>query len=194
MRTKMMVAGLGLVALLGTACGSDAPDAEGGLPTDGGGGAAGACLVGAEDCQDTGGDMGAPPPSSMCAEDAPDCDDTVVSPPNEDLPADGAPDEPEPRFVEPKGDLIDVHPVAWNEVAVDEDDQAITVQWWSGVEPCHALSKVSVDYTDEAVTITVLEGAEESDVACIEIAELKAYRIQLDEPLGPRSILDGADG
>ena len=172
-RTRLLLPLLAALALATAACGGqadsgqvapDEPVSETAPP------AAGACLEGAEDCQDTGGDMGAPPPS--------------------DLPADGATE------VEPTDGLEDVRAVGWQEVEVaPQDPTSMTVRWTSGVAPCNALSEVQVDYGDEAVTVTVLEGTVPSDEpqACIEIAQVKRTTITLDEELGPRSILDGAE-
>ncbi len=65
----------------------------------------------------------------------------------------------------------------------------------SGVAPCNALAEVQAEFTDEAVTLTVIEGSEPADEpqACIEIAQYKQTTITLDEEIGPRSILDGAE-
>lgn len=159
-RARLLLASLAVLALGATACGAtdgaETDDAAAAPP------AAGACLAGAEDCQDTG----------------------------------GGEDPGQPTQVEPTDGLENVHPVGWEQVQVDPDDQArVTVSWWSGVAPCNALSEVEVEYTEEAVTLTVLEGNVPSDEeqACIEIAQYKSTTVTLDEELGPRSILDGAE-
>ncbi len=180
-RARLLLASLAVVAMATTACGAaDSSEGEdvGAAPP-----AAGACLEGAEDCQDTGGDMGAPAPG--------DADQPVT-----DGGAGGGEDPGEPTQVEPTEGLENVHPVGWEEVQVDPDDQTrVTVFWWSGVAPCNALSEVQVDYSDEAVTLTVMEGNVPSDEeqACIEIAQYKSTTVTLDEEVGPRSILDGAE-
>lgn len=173
-RLPLLIVTVGLLALTATACGTAADEAASDVPP-----AAGACLEGAEDCQDTGGDMGAPPP---------------------DQPAtDGGGVEPDPgqaTEVEPADGLEDVHPVDWETVEVDPDDQTrVTLYWWSGVAPCNALSDVEVEHSDDAVTVTVLEGSEPSDEeqVCIELAQYKSTSITLDEEIGPRSIVDGAE-
>lgn len=180
--SRLLLAGLGVLALTATACGAVTTGAteEAAAPP-----AAGACLAGAEDCDDTGGDMGAPPP------------DTPVTGPADGADDGGGADPAEATRVEPTEGLEDVHPVGWDVVEVDPDDQTrVTISWWSGVAPCHALSEVVVEYTEEAVTLTVLEGSVPSDEpqACIELAQYKATSITLDEAIGPRSILDGAEG
>lgn len=178
--SRLLLAALGVVALTATACGA-ADTASSGAVSDEVPPAAGACLEGAEDCQDTGGDMGAPPPS-------------------DGLPADGGGVEPGPgeaTEVEATAGLQDIRPVGWDAVEVDPDDQSrLTVYWWSGVAPCNALADVEVEATDEAVTLTVLEGTVPADEpqACIELAVYKQTTVVLDEELGPRSILDGTEG
>ena len=192
-RSRLLLATVGVTALLAAGCaGETATEVSDPLPpadqgvTDGGaagGGAAGACLEGAEDCQDTGGDMGAPPP------------DTPVSAPAGDGDQQG--DAAQAEAVEPTDGLEDLRPVGWETVEVDPGDQTqVTVYWWSGVEPCNALSEVEVAYGEDAVTLTVVEGTVPADEpqACIEIAQYKQTSITLDEEVGPRSILDGAEG
>lgn len=162
-RLPVLLAAVGLLALTTTACGGTDADQAGGVATDAP--AAGACLEGAEDCDDTGGDMGAP-----------------------------APDPAQATEVEATEGLDDVHPVDWGTIDVDPDDPTqVTLYWWSGVAPCHALAGVEVDYSDDTVTLTVLEGSEPADEpqACIEVAQYKSTSITLDEEIGPRSIADG---
>lgn len=110
-------------------------------------------------------------------------------------PAQGDPDPQTARKVEPHaGETVDVRARPWERVVPNEDQTELTVFWSSGVAPCTVLDRVDVDETDDAVTITVYEGtaAESQGQMCIEIAEYKAYTVELDGELGPRSILDGA--
>lgn len=178
--SRHLLALLAVLALLTAACGSSvetgASEPSSAPP------AAGACLEGAEDCEDTGGDMGAPPP---------DADQPVSHEPDPDAPV-----EPSSTEVEPTDGLEDVHPVSWEGIEVDPDDQSrVTVRWTSGVAPCHAFAGVEVEYRDDAVVLTVLEGSVPADEpqACIELAQAKQATIQLDEEIGPRSIEDGAE-
>ena len=184
-RARRLLAATALVALAAAGCGAaeTAESDDAAAPP-----AAGACLAGAEDCQDTGGDMGAPPPDGLPVAD-PDA-------PVTDGGAGGGEDPGQATQVEPTEGLENVHPVGWEEVQVAPDDQTqVTVFWWSGVAPCNALSEVQVDYADDTVTLTVLEGnvPSEEEQACIELAQYKSTTITLDEEVGPRSILDGAD-
>ncbi len=187
-RLPVLLASMGLLAVTTAGCGGftvTGGEAEDIATATAAPPAAGACLEGAEDCQDTGGDMGAPPP------DAPVSDGGGT---------DGGglgPDAGQATEVEATDGLDDVHPVDWETVEVDPADQTqVTVYWWSGVAPCNALADVEVDYSDDAVTLTVLEGSVPADEpqACIELAQYKSTSVTLDEEIGPRSILDGAEG
>ena len=185
-RTRLLLAVAAVLAVVGTACAGEATTedaASGDAP------AAGACLAGAEDCQDTGGDMGAPPPDG--GELPANPDEPVTNP------ADGGDgDTPNATQVEPTDGLEDIRAIGWDRVDVNPDDQTeVTVYWTSGVAPCNALAEVQVEYAEDAVTLTVLEGTVPSDEpqACIEIAQMKRTTVTLDEELGPRSILDGAE-
>lgn len=134
-----------------------------------GGGAAGACLVG-----------------------TPDCDDTVEGPDGEN-PA-PLPTEPvDPQVVEPTPGMTNVYARMFDTATVGEDGRTVTIDFWSGVEPCYVLDHVDVAYGG-AVIITLFEGSAPTDepVACIEIAVAKRVVITLDEPLGDRPIIDGA--
>lgn len=132
---------------------------------------------------------GAPPPAAgACLEGATECDDNPGM-------TDGQGDEmPAPTIVEPRPGMADVHPVNWDNAEV-ANDQTVTVSWWSGVEPCNVLDHVEVTYAEDAVTITVFEGSDpdQPGAACIEIAERRGTVVELEEPLGPRSLVDGAD-
>jgi hypothetical protein len=98
------------------------------------------------------------------------------------------------ELVEPRPGMVDVNPVQWAGVKTSDDGRTLTVRYWSGVEPCSVLDHVDVDYEDDAVVVTLYEGREPTagDVACIEMAVLKAVRVVLDSPVGGRTIEDGA--
>lgn len=96
--------------------------------------------------------------------------------------------------VEPRPGMADVHPLAFDEAVVSDDETSVTVFFWSGVEPCDVLDHVDVRYGGDAITITLFEGHDPSagDVACIEIAQLKMTDVRLDQSVGDRVIVDGA--
>ena len=65
-------------------------------------------------------------------------------------------------------------------------------RFYMGVEPCNLLERVEVRYGDRVVAVGAFVGAppDSGDVACIEIAELRAVRITLEEPLRGRRLVD----
>lgn len=105
----------------------------------------------------------------------------------------GHPQEPKPRVVEPRPGMADVSPIPWDQAVFDPDDATVEVRYWSGVEPCYVLDHVAVDETPDAVTITLFPGHEPAGepVACIEIAERLAVRVDLERPVGDRTVRDG---
>lgn len=138
-------------------------------PTEGasegsGGAADGTCLEGATECAD---------------------DPSTDGPP---APAEGTP-------VDEQADLVEVEATPWESVApVDDEQVVLEVQWFGGNEACFGLDRVEVVETDEAVSITVFTGRVDGSEVCTTEAVLKSTEVELSEPLGPRSILDGAEG
>lgn len=127
-----------------------------------GGGAAGACLEGATECNDMPGGTPAGPPGDVLA-------------------------------VEPRDELVDLRAIPWESVQpVDADQTVLEVTFWGGNEACEGLDEVGVELSGEAVTITVVTGQLPDAGICDASAVLKATEVDLGEPLGPRSILDGA--
>ncbi len=51
--------------------------------------------------------------------------------------------------------------------------------WWSGVAPCNVLDSIIVERAERRIRLTIVEGADRLDVACIEIAMLKASDVDL---------------
>lgn len=110
----------------------------------------------------------------------PDDPVTGVPGPVEPLPGDGA------THVEPQPGITNAIPHAIDHITVANDGRHVTVYWWGGVEDCYGLKDVLVDHdADGTLVLTVLEGTRPDlgDVACIEIALLKATTITLDQPL-----------
>lgn len=100
-----------------------------------------------------------------------------------------------PRQVEPQPGVIDAQPIDWETASIDRDAMTITLTWWSGVEPCTVLDRIDIEYGDEAVTVTVFEGAPENAaaVSCIAMAEQKQATVDLEEDIGQRTLVDGAE-
>jgi hypothetical protein len=67
--------------------------------------------------------------------------------------------------------------------AVDHGNVRAELRWWSGVEECYATDSVQVDRDDGAksIRLTVIEGTNQGDMACIDIAVLKATVVDLGD-------------
>ena len=85
--------------------------------------------------------------------------------------------------VVPKPGRLDPHPVnaASLGVVVDGVHVSVRLAWWSGVEPCYVLDSVDVKREGRTITLTIIEGHDPGDVACIEIAQLKATVVGLGD-------------
>ena len=97
--------------------------------------------------------------------------------------------------VRPRSGMADLRPVGWDKARPRSSGRALRITYWSGVEPCNVLDRVDVDYSPKEITVTLFEGhdPEAGDVACIEIALLKAVVVDLEEPVDGRKIVDGAE-
>ena len=106
---------------------------------------------------------------------------TGVPGPLDPVPGDGA------LHVVPVPGVKDAHPVAIDHISIGPDGLTLTVYWWGGVESCYALSSATATRgADGVLVITVLEGTNPGlppMTACIEIAQLKATTITLDQPI-----------
>lgn len=68
----------------------------------------------------------------------------------------------------------------------------MVVRFYGGIEACEGLDRVEVDYEPRRIVVTLFVGRVPTAEACIEIAVLKATRVQLDEPVAGREVVDGA--
>jgi ABC-type transport system substrate-binding protein len=104
----------------------------------------------------------------------------TISPPASGEPVAPA---PVPTIVVPKPGRLDVHPVGATAIEARADGRHVIVKltWWSGVEPCSVLDSVGVEKAGNHITLTIREGADRRDVACIDIAMLKATVVDLGE-------------
>lgn len=126
---------------------------------------------------------------------------TVVSEPSwqdPEKPSTGPPSaaptrEPESTVVTPRPGMVGVHPVRW-ERAEPLDAWTVRIHFYSGVEPCSVLDSVTVGYEGHEVRIALFEGSDPTatNVACIDIALLKAVDVRLDQPIAGRRIVDAA--
>ncbi len=90
--------------------------------------------------------------------------------------------------------MKDVHRLPFESATPGADGKTVRVVWWSGVEPCNVLDHVEVAETPAMVTITLYEGhdPDAQEVACIELAVQKSTLVELEQPLGDRKLVDGA--
>lgn len=90
------------------------------------------------------------------------------------------------NYVKPAVGLIDQRTVNVQLVrAVVDDARRATadLRWWSGVAPCNQLDSVQIERDDAAKTIKlkVIEGSAPGEMACIDLAELRATAVILGE-------------
>jgi hypothetical protein len=87
------------------------------------------------------------------------------------------------QVVAPQPGTRDPHPVSVVVIrsAVDGHHVAIELRWWSGVAPCTILDSVKIERDGTTFTVTPMEGSGGGQVACIEIAQLKATIVDLGE-------------
>lgn len=186
-RRVMMVAVVATMALAGCAT-EDAQEVPSATETapEGGEVVAGMCAEDEPDCEDMvepGSEAASDGAAGACPVDDPDCGDN---------PGDGSSLADEAVLVTPTSDLVDVQPTPWEEVTFDEDQTTATVYWWGGNESCFGLDRVEVDLEAETVTITVFTGTVPGDIACTMELVAKGVEVDMGEPLGPRSVVDGA--
>jgi hypothetical protein len=124
-----------------------------------------------------------------------DADQPVSSSPQPSQSGDTGPDQGQPQVVKPRAGMADVKPIRWERSEPAKDGKSVRVFFTSGVAPCHVLDHIDVAYTDR-VTVTLYEGsdAKSKNQVCIELAQLKAVDVPLDQPLDERKVVDGAAG
>ena len=98
---------------------------------------------------------------------------------------------PTPRVLHPEPGLVGVRAQPWDSLQVLAP-RRVQVTFYGGVEACYGLDRVKVRAPPERVAITVFVGRKPKAEVCIEIAELQAVRVTLDEPVGDRKIVDGS--
>lgn len=196
-RTKAALAltvaiGALLTTAIVAAAGSDTPTHEsaGDVFTDPTGGSSGPSTGGSSDGQMPVDPIAIKPCGELTDGSGPD--GTVSYTP---CPGDGSSyPTPVPTPLEPTPGMDHVHPRGWDASAVSDDGTAVTLTYYTGVAPCSMLDHVDVTYGTDTITITVFEGSDPDakDVACIDIAMLASTTVRLDQPLGGRQIVDGA--
>jgi hypothetical protein len=100
----------------------------------------------------------------------------------------------QPQTVTPRPGMRNVHPIPWDHAVPDASGRRVRIEYTTGVEPCHVLDHVDVRSSRSAVTITLFEGSDPTaaNQYCIEIAVQRATDVTLGQPLGHRTLVDGA--
>lgn len=86
-----------------------------------------------------------------------------------------------PTWVRPHpggGPLVPVSPSGLR-VGVRGGSPYAVVRWWSGIAPCSVLRSVNTGVSGMTVRLRLVEGSDDPDAACPELALLKATRIDL---------------
>ena len=135
-------------------------------------------------CGDDAIDQGtAAPPTS-------DRSGSVSSPPITDGTA-PAPGVGQAAPIRSRTDLIDARAFEPESVAVDpSNNRRLLIRFWGGVEPCFG-AEIRVVESSTDVKVTVLGGSppEGRDRQCIALAKLYQASVDLESPLGSRSIV-----
>lgn len=107
----------------------------------------------------------------------------------------GGPVDPgQPSLVVPQPGQYNVHSVSIDKLSVRVEGHHVVVnaRWWSGVAPCSVLDSVATKQDGQTITVSVREGSSAEQVACIDIAMLKATVIDLGD-LAPGDYTIAAD-
>jgi hypothetical protein len=128
-----------------------------------------------------------PPPTP-----APDTPVSTVVPPTAP-PTTVAPGLGQPKRVQPVPGATDLRKQTFQSAAA-AGVQSLAVRVWIGVEPCYVLGRVDVTETAERVTVTLWTGSGpgSAGMACIQMAAYYEVVVQLQAPLGTRTVIDGA--
>jgi hypothetical protein len=95
----------------------------------------------------------------------------------------GDPNLGQAQVVVPQPGTLDPHPVSVAMIRSAAVGHHVTIElrWWSGVAPCSILDSVRVERDGSTFSLTPLEGSGGGQVACIDIAQLKATLVDLGD-------------
>lgn len=99
-----------------------------------------------------------------------------------------------PQVVSPAPGTLDLQPQRF-EVARAAGERSVAVRFWSGISPCSVLGRVDVAESATEVVITLWVGrspAAGPAVSCMAIAVSYETVVDLEAPLGSRTVVDGA--
>ncbi len=128
------------------------------------------------------------PPTTL----APDTPVSTVVPPTTPQTT-VAPGVGQPKRVQPVPGATDLRKQTFQSAA-GAGAQSLAVRFWSGVEPCYVLGRVDVTETADRVTVTLWTGSGpgSAGMACIQMAAYYEVVVELQAPIGTRSVIDGA--
>ena len=131
------------------------------------------------------------PPTTVAP--GPDTPVSTVVPPTAPSTTIPAPGGGQPKRVEPVAGATDLRRQPFQS-ATPAGAQSLAVRFWKGVEPCYVLGRVDVSESAEKVTITLWTGTGPgaAGMACIQMAGYYEVVVQLQAPLGDRTVVDGA--
>jgi hypothetical protein len=93
--------------------------------------------------------------------------------------------------VEPRDGLTDIRKTRFDRSVTRRGGRALDLFFWSGVEECYGVDHVDVEYFRYKIKVTIFEGRDPRAETCIELAVRKVVRVELDERVGNRTIVDG---
>ena len=106
-----------------------------------------------------------------------------------DVPVTSAPGDPDdrampgsrPTWVAPQPGGGPLRPVSPSGLRVGSraGSPYAVVRWWSGIPPCSVLRSVTVGVGERTVHLRLVEGSDDPDGPCAELAVLKATRVDL---------------
>ena len=181
-RARYLIPAMLVIAMLFAACGQ--PTGDGGTDLGSGGGSS----------SGSGGDDGVTtdPAGSTCpvAEEGeePDC---PVSSGTEPIVVDPGDEPTAARIVPITPGLDNVNMTVFDKHKV-LDGNRLKLFFWGGVEDCYGVDHVDIEYGNDVVIATIFYGNKPDAEMCIEMAEYQAVIVQLQEPVGDRTITDGA--
>ena len=134
-----------------------------------------------------------PTPTQPSTTLAPDTPVSTVLPPPAPSTTVPAPGGGQPKRVQPVAGATDLRKQPFQSAA-PAGAQSLAVRFWSGVEPCYVLGRVDVGESADKVTITLWTGSGPgtAGTACIQMAGYYEVVVQLQAPLGGRTVVDGA--
>jgi hypothetical protein len=104
----------------------------------------------------------------------------VIVPPGGGI---GDPNLGQATVVVPQRGQMDLRAVNVQLIRASVEGRHVTVElrWWSGIAPCSVLDSVAVARDGTTITLSPSEGSSARDVACVDLAQLKATVVDLGE-------------